>query len=154
MQADTLPSEPPGKPNHFPKLIKINKTDLRTPRNPKQTGQKIKIKPHTLRHIIIKLLKSKDRKKETSKLEWYCVHAKLLQSCPTLCDPMDCSPPGFSVHGDSPGKNTGVGCHALLQGNLPDPGIEPMYPMAPALQADSLLLSHQGRIMEGQGWEK
>ena len=34
----------------------------------------------------------------------------------TLCDPMDYSPPGFSVHGDSPGKNTGVGCHALLQG--------------------------------------
>ena len=28
-----------------------------------------------------------------------CVHAKLLQSCPTLCDPMDCSPPGSSVHG-------------------------------------------------------
>ena len=32
-------------------------------------------------------------------------------------DPMDCSPPGSSVHGDSPGKNTGVGCHALLQGS-------------------------------------
>ena len=29
--------------------------------------------------------------------------------------PMDCSPPGSSVHGDSPGKDTGVGCHALLQ---------------------------------------
>jgi len=29
---------------------------------------------------------------------------------------MDCSPPGPSVHGDSPGNNTGVGCHALLQG--------------------------------------
>ena len=28
-----------------------------------------------------------------------CVHAKSLQSCPTLCDPMDCSPPGSSVHG-------------------------------------------------------
>ena len=28
-----------------------------------------------------------------------CVHAKLLQSCPTLCDPMNCSPPGSSVHG-------------------------------------------------------
>ena len=28
-----------------------------------------------------------------------CVHAKLLQSCPALCDPMDCSPPGSSVHG-------------------------------------------------------
>ena len=38
------------------------------------------------------------------------------QSCLTLCDPMDCSPPGSSVHGDSPGKNIGVGCHALLQG--------------------------------------
>ena len=29
----------------------------------------------------------------------FCVHAKLLQSCPTLCDPMDCSPPGSSIHG-------------------------------------------------------
>ena len=38
------------------------------------------------------------------------------QLFPTLCDPMDCSPPGFSVHGDSPGKSPGVGCHALLQG--------------------------------------
>ena len=38
------------------------------------------------------------------------------QPCLTLCDPMDCSPPGSSVHGDSPGKNTGVGCHTLLQG--------------------------------------
>ena len=42
-----------------------------------------------------------------------CVHAKLLQSCLTLCDPMDCSPPG---------KNTGVGCHALLQGIFPTQG--------------------------------
>ena len=39
-------------------------------------------------------------------------------SCPTLCDPVDCSPPGSSVHGDSPGKNTGVGSHTLLQGIL------------------------------------
>ena len=37
------------------------------------------------------------------------------QSCLTLCDSMDGSPPGFSVHGDSLGKNTGVGCHCLLQ---------------------------------------
>ena len=37
------------------------------------------------------------------------------QSCLILCSPMDCSPPGFSVHGDSPGKNTGVGFHFLLQ---------------------------------------
>ena len=39
---------------------------------------------------------------------------------------------------DSPGKNTGVGCHSLLQGNLPDPEIKPGFP---ALQADSLPLS-------------
>ena len=37
-------------------------------------------------------------------------------SCVQLCDPMDCSPPGSYVYGDSPGKNTGVGCYALLQG--------------------------------------
>ena len=36
------------------------------------------------------------------------------QSCLTLCDPMDCSLLGSPVHGDSPGKNTGVGCLALL----------------------------------------
>ena len=38
------------------------------------------------------------------------------QLCLTLCEPMDCSLPGSSVHGNSPGKNTEVGCHALLQG--------------------------------------
>ena len=38
-----------------------------------------------------------------------------VKSCLTLCDPMDCSLAGSSVHGDSPGKNTGVGCHALLE---------------------------------------
>ena len=38
------------------------------------------------------------------------------QSCPSLCNPMDCSLPGSSVCGDSPGKDTGVGCHVLLQG--------------------------------------
>ena len=41
--------------------------------------------------------------------------AQSAQSCLTLCDPIDCSPPGSSVHGDSPGKSTGVGCHVLLQ---------------------------------------
>ena len=41
--------------------------------------------------------------------------AKSLQSCPTLCDPIDGSPPGLPRPWDSPGKNTGVGCHCLLQ---------------------------------------
>jgi len=49
-------------------------------------------------------------------IPYACVHA---QSCPTLCDLMDCS---SSVHGDSPGKNTGVGCHFFLQGILPTQG--------------------------------
>ena len=39
------------------------------------------------------------------------------QLCLTLCSPMDCSPTGSSVNGDSPGVNTGVGCHSLLQGS-------------------------------------
>ena len=41
------------------------------------------------------------------------------QLCLTLCDPMNCSPLSSSVHGDSPGKNTGVDCHALLQEIFP-----------------------------------
>ena len=44
------------------------------------------------------------------------------QSCLTLCKPMDCSLPGSSVHRVSPGKNTGVGCHALLQEMFPIQG--------------------------------
>ena len=47
-----------------------------------------------------------------------CVYAQSLQSCPTLCDPVDSSTPGSSVHGDSPGKNTGVGCQALLHSSF------------------------------------
>ena len=43
-----------------------------------------------------------------------CVLCLVTQSCPSLCDPMICSPPGSSVHGVSPAKTTGVGCHALL----------------------------------------
>ena len=39
----------------------------------------------------------------------------LLQLCPTLCDPIDGSPPRHRRPWDSPGKNTGVGCHFLLQ---------------------------------------
>ena len=79
-------------------------------------------------------------------MAFWCLCAKPLHLCPTLCDPMDCSLPGSSVHGNSPGKNAGVGYHALLHGNLPDPGIEPMSPAAPALQADSLPRSHHGSL--------
>ena len=60
---------------------------------------------------------------------------------PTFSDPLDCSQQGYSVHGifQTTLRNTGVGCHFLLQGNLPDPGIKPVSPVAPALQAGSSL---------------
>ena len=45
-----------------------------------------------------------------------CVRAKSPQSCLTLYNPMDCSPPGSSIHRIFSGKNVGVGCHVLLQG--------------------------------------
>ena len=57
-----------------------------------------------------------------------CVRAKSLQGCQTLCDPMNCSPPGSFVLGDSPGKNTGAGCHALLQGIFPTQSSNPGLP--------------------------
>ena len=67
------------------------------------------------------------------------VHAHSVVS--TLCDPVDCSPPGSSVHGDSPGKNTGVGYHALLQGIFPTQGSN----LGPPHHRQILYhLSHQG----------
>ena len=65
----------------------------------------------------------------------------VIQLCPTLCNPMGCSPPGSSVHGDSPGKNTGVGCHALLQGIFPNQGWNPGLPHCRWIL---YCLSHQG----------
>ena len=50
------------------------------------------------------------------------------QSCLTFSDPMDCSPPVSSIHWDSPGKNTGVDCLALLQGIFPSQGSNPGLP--------------------------
>ena len=47
----------------------------------------------------------------------------------------DCSPPGSFVHGDSPGKNTRLGCQCPPPGDLPNPGIKPR---SPALQAECL----------------
>ena len=49
----------------------------------------------------------------------------IAQSCLTLCDPLDCSPPGSSVCRNLPGKNIEVGCHAFLQGIFPTQGSNP-----------------------------
>ena len=71
----------------------------------------------------------------------YCV-CLVAQLCLTLYDPMECSPPGSSVPGDSPGKHTGVGCHALLQENLLSPRIKPR---CLSLLAGSLPSEPQGK---------
>ena len=69
------------------------------------------------------------------------------QFCLTLSDPMDCSPPGSSVHRDSPGKDTGVGCPALLQRIFLTQGSNPGLPHCRQILYH---LSHQGspRILE------
>ena len=54
------------------------------------------------------------------------VKAKVTQSCLTVCDPMDCSLSGFSVHGILQARITRVGCHSFPSpGDLPNSGIEP-----------------------------
>ena len=58
-----------------------------------------------------------------------------------LCDSMDCNSPGSFVCGDSPGKNTGVVCHALLQGIFPTQGSNPSLLLCSQILCH---LSHQG----------
>ena len=67
--------------------------------------------------------------------------AFVAQSRPTLCNCMDHSPPGSSVHEASPGKNTGVGCHALLP-----QGIFPTQRLNPGLQYHRQILHHLGPV--------
>ena len=69
-----------------------------------------------------------------------CVFVLVIQSCPTLYNPMDCSPPGSSVHRIFQERLLGW-VFVLSLGALPDPGIELR---SPALQADSLLSEPQG----------
>ena len=59
------------------------------------------------------------RRKKTNHCWVFYTETLVTQSCPTLWDPMNCRPSGSFLHGDSPGKNSGVGCHDLLQGIVP-----------------------------------
>ena len=59
----------------------------------------------------------------------FIIESEVAQSCPTLGDPMDCSPPGSSIGPwDFPGKSTGVGCHFLFQGIFLTQGSNPGLP--------------------------
>ena len=66
------------------------------------------------------------------------------QSYPTLCEPIQCSPPGSSIYGILQ-QEYWSGLPFPSPGDLPDPGTEPT---SPALQADSLLLSQKGSLEE------
>ena len=71
-----------------------------------------------------------------------CLRAELLQLCPSLCDPVDCSLPGPSVHGTLQAWAREGGCHALLQGNFWTQGSNPLLLH---WQADSLPLAPPGK---------
>ena len=61
--------------------------------------------------------------------------------------PVDCSPAGSSVHGDSPGKNTGVGFYTLLQGIFPTQGSNPGPPHCRQIL---YCLNHHGSPQQGR----
>ena len=67
-------------------------------------------------------------------MDLICVlHAKSLQSCPALCDPMDCNPPGSSVHGIFQARILEWVAMPSPPGDLPDLGIKPVSLASPAL---------------------
>ena len=71
-------------------------------------------------------------KKQWNKSRTLCFCAQSLQSCPTLCSPMDCSLPGSSVHGIFQEEYwSGLPFPPLK--NLPNPGIKPTSLVSPAL---------------------
>ena len=69
------------------------------------------------------------------------VRAKSLQACPPLCDPHGLQPTRLLCPWDSPGQNTGVGCHVLLQGIFPTQGSNPDLPHCKEILYH---LSHRG----------
>ena len=73
------------------------------------------------------------------------VKSEVAQLCPTLCDPVDCSPPGSSVHGILQARILEWVAISFSRGSLPDPGIEPR---SPALQADTLTSEPPGKPKE------
>ena len=72
-----------------------------------------------------------------------CMHVKSLQSCPTLFAPMDCSPPGSSIHGILQARILeGLPCPPA--GDLPNQGTEPATPVSPTLTGRFFTRSYQG----------
>ena len=74
-------------------------------------------------------------------------------SCPTLW-PQGLEPARLLCPWDSPGNNTGVGCCALLQRDLPDPGIEPSSLVSPALSGRFLTTEQPGDLFLNRYWKQ
>jgi len=85
--------------------------------------------------------KSSRLRKADASLKGICCCYLVDTSCLTLCDPIDCSPSRLLCPWNFSGKNTGVGCHFLLQGIFPT---QESNPHLLHWQLDSLPLSHQG----------
>ena len=83
----------------------------------------------------------------TFNLRTQCVCGQLL-IVSTLCDPMNCNPPGSSVHGIFPARLLGAGCHFLLQGICLTQGLNPCFWHLLHWYVDSLPLSHLGSPMD------
>ena len=89
----------------------------------------------------------KAQNKETIQSWPFSIYGACVVSCFShvwLCDPVGDSPPGFSVHEISPNKNTGVGCHALLQRIFPTQRLNPCLLHLLHGQVDSLPLAPPG----------
>ena len=84
--------------------------------------------------------------KKKGNLTSWSMCPKSLQSCPTLCSPMDCSLPGSFCPWDSPGKNTGMACHTLLQGIFLTQGSKTHLLCLLHWQVKSLPLAPPGRF--------
>ena len=74
------------------------------------------------------------------------ISAQLFSVCLTLCVPLDCNPPGSSVHGIFQARILEWVAIFSSREHLPDPGIEPVSPASPALQVDSLPTEPLGKL--------
>ena len=87
--------------------------------------------PYSMTSAVGKVTKGQKSVVSSMQLMWQLLESRpseIAQSCPTVCNPMDCSLPHSSVHGIFPGKSTGVGCQILLQRIFPTQGSNPGLP--------------------------
>ena len=132
LQADSLSAEPPGKPNHHLGGADPAITLLLAFQLPELRGSK---------HLLSKPSGLWRSVRAAPANECCCCCCSLVTpSRPTLCDPLDCHPPGSSVCG-FPRQEYWSGVPFPLPGDLPKPGTEPA---TSAWQTDSLPLSHLG----------